>query len=495
MVTARGQAKVLDFGLAKIMQEKVLHENEYEIAKREYEIESGFTSPGLILGTVPYMSPEQARGERLDGRSDIFSLGTMLYEMVTGRHPFRNDNVAATIAAILMREPPPLKYLIPSLPSELQPIISKALRKDKGRRYQTMKELVIDLKPLRNEIILKDIPHQALLPTLNQEPVKGQEDLSTLVQTNQVSGVGTLEVSHRITSKLTSILTQIKRHKKRAMILTASVIILMSIVFGLYKILKKDRSTNIEKAKVEAPNDNANTNRIRKSEGEAENQKKSIPDQMLKTMSAAIEKLKAPNEDKATIYVQTNHDLTSSGLTIKRGDRILITATGMITLNISNGQKSGPEGIPLDDPKKLLRSQPTGALIAVIGADNNDFIFIGNSANFVSKHEGLLFFGINESSLSDNDGEYKVSIEVQRAKKEKNDSSQAYTTTLMGNARPRSKFLIVPPVLLAHPAHLYRHAHHKTLSAASRFAAFLQSGTSRCLDRFIYPLRWMQCFA
>lgn len=414
LVNTRGQVKVLDFGLAKSQGNL--------FADSEAETEINLTSPGVIMGSVPYLSPEQARAEMMDARSDIFSFGTVVYEIVTGRHPFRNDSAAATIAAILMREPPPLKDLNPSLPTEMERIISKTIRKDKDRRYQTMKEVVIDLTSLRDEIILKDIPHQFLQPTINEKTIPGQIDLSSLVQTNQISGIKTDEVSHSITAKLNNILSQIKRHKRRALILTASVILLMSIGFASYKILKKDRSKNVENAKVEAPNDNTNENRIRKSETDADNPKKVIPTDIRKKMDAAIDKLLpfgSSNKNKATIYVQTKHDLTSSGLIIQRGDRILVTASGLITLNNSNGQKSGPEGIPLDDPKKLMRSQPTGALIAIIGADNKDFIFIGNSANFISKHEGLLFLGINEGNLSDNEGDYEVSIEVQRARKRK----------------------------------------------------------------------------
>jgi serine/threonine protein kinase len=99
MLTVRGQVKVLDFGLAKVMPEKAVADSQAETAEQ-------LTTPGMMIGTVPYMSPEQVRGEALDGRSDIFSFGAVLYEMLSGRRPFEARSPAEVIAAILTREPP-----------------------------------------------------------------------------------------------------------------------------------------------------------------------------------------------------------------------------------------------------------------------------------------------------------------------------------------------------------------------------------------------------
>lgn len=105
-------------------------------------------------------------------------------------------------------------------------------------------------------------------------------------------------------------------------------------------------------------------------------------------------------------------DWSSTGLIVKKGDKIRITATGSITLN-SAGESSGPEGIDTPDSRKLMADKPTGGLIAVIGADNDDFFFIGRAAEFTATREGLLFLSINEGTLSDNSGSYKAVIEVQ----------------------------------------------------------------------------------
>ena len=98
---------------------------------------------------------------------------------------------------------------------------------------------------------------------------------------------------------------------------------------------------------------------------------------------------------------------------VKRGDRIRITATGTVTLDPAAQQTSGPEGTDLADARKLMTDRPTGALIGVIGADNDDFIFIGRSAEFTATRDGLLFLSANEGTLSDNSGAFKASIEVQ----------------------------------------------------------------------------------
>jgi sRNA-binding regulator protein Hfq len=119
-----------------------------------------------------------------------------------------------------------------------------------------------------------------------------------------------------------------------------------------------------------------------------------------------------------SVDVVGKRDWTSSGLIVKRGDRIHITATGSVTLDPASGRTSGPEGLPdFTDPKKLMPDQPTGALIGVVGADNDDFIFIGGSTEFAAKRDGLLFLSVNEGTLADNTGIYKAVIEVQVQRK------------------------------------------------------------------------------
>src|SRR5262249_4562701 len=138
MITARGPVKVMDFGLAKMIDERASVDTAAET--------SGLlTSPGTIIGTVPYMSPEQVKGERLDARSDIFSFGVTLYEMLSRHQPFACESAAATAAAILTRELPALSRYAPDTPPELERIVHKCLEKERERRYQTMRDVALDL--------------------------------------------------------------------------------------------------------------------------------------------------------------------------------------------------------------------------------------------------------------------------------------------------------------------------------------------------------------
>ncbi len=147
-VTRRGQAKLLDFGLAKQAETGTGGENtEAATAMPEEHL----TSPGSALGTVAYMSPEQARGETLDARSDVFSCGAVLYEMATGRQPFTGNTSAVIFEAILNRAPVPPVKLNPALPEELTRIVNIALEKDRDLRYQSAAELKSELKRLKRD--------------------------------------------------------------------------------------------------------------------------------------------------------------------------------------------------------------------------------------------------------------------------------------------------------------------------------------------------------
>lgn len=146
MLDAEGRVKVLDFGLAKYTWS--LNDDAADGANAE----SVHTLPGMLMGTTAYMSPEQARGLPVDARTDIWSLGVVLYEMLAGHSPFGGQTPSDTLAAILEREPGPLAKEDSGLPAKLERIVGKALRKDREKRYQTSRELALDLESLCREL-------------------------------------------------------------------------------------------------------------------------------------------------------------------------------------------------------------------------------------------------------------------------------------------------------------------------------------------------------
>jgi serine/threonine protein kinase/Flp pilus assembly protein TadD len=152
VLTRRGSAKLLDFGIAKRVGPELIQHAETLSQLLPPSIDLSATAPGSVIGTVAYMSPEQAAGHDVDARSDLFSLGAVVYEMATGQCPFSGKDVAVVLQAIQHRQPTPFEQLRPKLPSRLASIVSKALQKERSLRYQSAAEMRTDVLALRDRL-------------------------------------------------------------------------------------------------------------------------------------------------------------------------------------------------------------------------------------------------------------------------------------------------------------------------------------------------------
>jgi serine/threonine protein kinase/tetratricopeptide (TPR) repeat protein len=217
MIRRSGHVKVLDFGLAKLM-ERPADDTDTEAVTRALVQ----TDAGMVLGTSQYMSPEQARGKPVDVRTDIWSLGVVLYEMATGRPPFSGETKTDVIVAIAKNDPPPVARFAPNAPPEFEWIVLKALRKDAAERYQTVRELESDLKKLKQRIEFQSElersmgPHHYSAQFSSAADTEMQPSLARTTQSAAVTPLPTSGVSAVAQTRASSaeyVVGELKRHK------------------------------------------------------------------------------------------------------------------------------------------------------------------------------------------------------------------------------------------------------------------------------------------
>jgi serine/threonine protein kinase/Tol biopolymer transport system component len=239
MLRADGYVKVLDFGLAKLTG-KPSSSIDTEAATQAL-VE---TDPGAVMGTVAYMSPEQARGEEVDARTDIWSLGVVLYEMLTGHLPFGGKSASHTIVAILDAEPQPLARFLPEASESLQEIVSDALTKDADARFQTTKQMLSKLRRLKGRLdagahldtsVAPDLssrsgePATMTVNTSSAQPTLGAAQLTTARSADAAATVPSVSSAEFVTN-------QIKGHKKSvALLLSLAVVALAGLAFAAYE--------------------------------------------------------------------------------------------------------------------------------------------------------------------------------------------------------------------------------------------------------------------
>ena len=206
MVRPDGIVKVLDFGLAKLTEPPAAGSEASTLVQ---------TDPGVVMGTAQYLSPEQARGLGVDARSDIFSLGAVLYEMIAGQMPFEGTTKSEVVAAILDREPQPLARFARDVPGELERIVTKALAKDREERYQTVKDFLIDLRKLKRQIEFEAEKERSSQPAVNSEA-------ATASRTAHEGSVMPVETAARPTAGAWRTVSQIKQHRTGLLIALAA---------------------------------------------------------------------------------------------------------------------------------------------------------------------------------------------------------------------------------------------------------------------------------
>lgn len=242
MVRRDGYVKVLDFGLAKLAEHSGLR-SDPEAAT----LQAVKTDPGKVMGTASYMSPEQARGLEVDARTDIWSLGVILYELAAGRVPFAGQTGSDVLVSILSTEPVPLERYAPDVPRELQRIVRKALRKDPEERYQLVKELALDLKTLRREldinaeVELSKQPSDVLGQTSGIAPWPPASKLASTTRTTEIAPA-------KYTSTAEYLVNGIKSHSW-ILALTVGGIGVVALAIALY-IAYQSSTTNLPSTKT-----------------------------------------------------------------------------------------------------------------------------------------------------------------------------------------------------------------------------------------------------
>jgi serine/threonine-protein kinase len=323
MLRPDGIVKVLDFGLAKL-SEKSTPKTDSEAATVSKKV----TDPGTIMGTVAYMSPEQARGKQVDARTDIFSLGVMLYEMIAGRVPFAGESSTDVLAAILDKEPLPLMRFADEVPTELQRIVSKCLRKERDERYQTMKGLLADLKELRDEIALEAKLERSIRPANSG----GRENQQTLLAEGEVTKDQSVQATGAARAQTTSsaefLVSEIKQHK-RGVAVALFLVLLAALGLGYWFFFL--RSANVKQiesiAVMPFVNESGNADVEYLSDGMTETligSLSQLPNLNVKARSSVF-RYKGKETNPQTVGKDLNVQAILNGRVVQRGDQLILS--------------------------------------------------------------------------------------------------------------------------------------------------------------------------
>jgi len=316
--------KVLDFGLAKLTQSNSIPVDTQAPTKVLVN-----TEPGVVMGTANYMSPEQARALDVDARTDIWSLGAVLYEMVTGHVPFEGQTPTDVLALILQKQPPPMTRYATDVPEELERIVTKSLVKDRDDRYQTVKDLLIDLQRLRRKLDLKAEMESTIPP---------QDSLDPSVTANQkhttVAALPQETQTPPATSSAEYIVGEVKRHKRKVIIALAAVVVAVVAIY-LYNSRAGRQIHSL--AVLPMVNGTGDPNSEYLSEGITESLIDSLsqlPNLSVKSLNSVL-RYKGHDVDAQTIGRELGVEAVVTGRVMQRGDGLVVSIE-MINVSDNN---------------------------------------------------------------------------------------------------------------------------------------------------------------
>ena len=322
MLTHDGLVKVLDFGLVKLTESQSTTDTEAPTKALVH------TDAGTVMGTANYMSPEQARGQKVDARTDIWSLGVVLYELTTGRLPFWGATTTDIIASIVKTEPLPLTRFSPELPSKLEEIVAKALEKDREERYQTIKDLLVDMRRLRKRLEFEAELERSKPP---DSLVEAGVDISgghSLIQTSANAARTSGLISAQPMSSAEYVASEIKRHKTAAAIVVVILVVAVSVII-YFSYFSAPTNTAIDSiAVLPFTNQTGDENTDYLSDGIPETiiySLSQLPNLKVTARNSAF-RYKGKDTDAQTVGRELDVQAVLTGRLIQRGDNLVVSA-------------------------------------------------------------------------------------------------------------------------------------------------------------------------
>ena len=329
--------KVLDFGLAKLTQSNSIPVDTEAATKVLVN-----TEPGVVMGTANYMSPEQARGVDVDARTDIWSLGAVLYEMVTGHVPFEGQTPSDVLSLILQKQPPPMTRYASDVPEELERIVTKSLVKDRDDRYQTVKDLLIDLQRLKRKLDLRAEMESTIASQDPVDPsVTANQKHTTVAELPKQ-----IETPHA-TSSAEYIVGEVKRHK-RAVLFGLAAIIIAALAIYIYNSRAPRQIHSL--AVLPMVNGTGDPNSEYLSEGITESLIDSLsqlPNLSVKSLNSVL-RYKGHDIDAQTVGRELGVEAVVTGRVMQRGDGLVVSVE-MINVSDNNRLWGGRYARKLSD--------------------------------------------------------------------------------------------------------------------------------------------------